>query len=52
MKRVFDFVVCLIGLILLSPLMLVLSLLIVHDSPGGIFSRREGWTVWKDIQNL
>lgn len=41
MKRVFDFVVSLIGLILLSPIMLVLSLLIVIDSKGGVFFRGE-----------
>lgn len=41
MKRAFDFVVSVIGLIVLSPVMLVLSVLIVLDSPGGVFFRGE-----------
>lgn len=39
MKRVFDFSVSLIGLIILSPVFLVLSIIIVLDSPGGVFFR-------------
>lgn len=39
MKRAFDFLVSLIGLIVLSPVFLVLSLIIVLDSPGGVFFR-------------
>lgn len=41
MKRFFDFCVSLIGLIVLSPIMLILALLIVIDSPGGVFFRGE-----------
>lgn len=39
MKRLFDIVVSLFGLIVLSPIMLVLALIIVIDSPGGVFFR-------------
>lgn len=39
MKRIFDFVVSLIGLIIISPLFLFISLLIVFDSKGGVFFR-------------
>ena len=37
LKRVFDFFGALIGLILLSPLFLILALLIKLDSPGPVF---------------
>ena len=40
-KRGFDFLVALIGLILLSPLFLVLSVMIIRDSRGGVFFRGE-----------
>ncbi len=39
MKRVFDILVSGLGIILLSPIMLVLSIVIVTDSPGGVFFR-------------
>ena len=39
MKRAFDIFVSLIGLIVLSPVFLILSLIIVIDSPGGVFFR-------------
>ena len=39
MKRAFDFFVSLIGLIILSPVFIILSLVIVLDSPGGVFFR-------------
>lgn len=39
MKRLFDIVVSLIGLIVLSPFFLILALIIVIDSPGGVFFR-------------
>lgn len=39
MKRTFDFVVSLTGLILLSPLFLILAIIIVLDSKGGVFFR-------------
>lgn len=41
MKRLFDFVVSLIGLIVLSPVMAVIALCIVADSKGGVFFRGE-----------
>lgn len=46
MKRVFDFFVSLIGLIVLSPVFLIISLIIVIDSKGGVFFR--GVRVGKD----
>ena len=39
MKRLFDFFVSLIGIIILSPVFLIISLIIVIDSPGGVFFR-------------
>lgn len=39
MKRAFDIFISLIGLIVLSPVFVVLSLMIVIDSPGGVFFR-------------
>ncbi|MGF0105320.1 sugar transferase [Ligilactobacillus ruminis] len=41
LKRIFDIVVSLVLIVLLSPLLLVLSILIVLDSKGGIFYRQE-----------
>lgn len=41
MKRIFDFMASLIGLIILSPVFLVLSILIVLDSSGGVFFRGQ-----------
>lgn len=41
MKRIFDFTTSLIGLIILSPIFLVLSILIVLDSSGGVFFRGQ-----------
>ena len=40
-KRIFDIVVSLVLIVLLSPLLLVLSILIVLDSKGGVFYRQE-----------
>ena len=40
-KRIFDFFTALIMLILLTPLMLVISLMIKIDSPGSVFYRQE-----------
>lgn len=40
-KRVFDIVVSLIMIILCSPILLIISILIVKDSKGGIFYRQE-----------
>lgn len=39
MKRLFDVVCSLIGLIILSPLFLILSIVIATTSPGGVFFR-------------
>lgn len=39
MKRAFDILVSLTGLIVLSPVFLILALLVVLDSPGGVFFR-------------
>lgn len=41
MKRTFDLTMSVLGLILLSPLFALLSLLIALDSPGGVFFRGE-----------
>ncbi len=41
MKRMFDIVVASTMLVLLSPLMLIISILIVKDSKGAIFYRQE-----------
>ena len=40
-KRAFDIVASMLGLIVLSPVMLVLALMIVLDSRGGVFFRGE-----------
>ncbi len=40
-KRAFDIVCSLLGLIVLSPLLLVVSLLVALTSPGGVFFRQE-----------
>ncbi|MGM0583003.1 MAG: sugar transferase [Bacteroidota bacterium] len=44
MKRIFDFFVALIGLVLLSPLWILIALAIVLDSKGGVLyvSKRVG----------
>ncbi len=39
MKRAFDIFVSAIGLLVLSPVFLILALVIVIDSPGGVFFR-------------
>ena len=40
-KRVFDIVVSLIMIILCSPILLIISILVVKDSKGGVFYRQE-----------
>lgn len=40
-KRVFDIVVSLIMIILCSPILLIISILIVKESKGGVFYRQE-----------
>lgn len=41
LKRVFDIVVSMIMIILCSPILLIISILIVKDSKGGVFYRQE-----------
>jgi len=41
MKRAFDIVLAMLGLLLLSPLLLLVALLIRLDSPGPIFFKQE-----------
>ena len=45
-KRVFDITLAIILLVLFSPLLLILSFLIVVDSPGGVFFRQERITAY------
>lgn len=40
-KRIFDIVISLIMIILCSPILLIISILIVKDSKGGVFYRQE-----------
>jgi len=40
-KRVFDFIFALIGIIILSPMFIIVSIFIVIDSQGGIFAKLE-----------
>ena len=40
-KRVFDIIVSLIMIILCLPILLIISILIVKDSKGGVFYRQE-----------
>lgn len=40
-KRIFDFLLSLIGLILLSPIFIIIAFWIMADSSGGIFYRQE-----------
>lgn len=39
MKRIFDLSVSIFGLVILSPIFLILSIVIMADSPGGVFFR-------------
>lgn len=39
LKRVFDIIASLLGLIIISPLFLVIAVIIKIDSPGGVFFR-------------
>lgn len=41
MKRIFDFIVSLAGLTFLLPVFMILAVMIVLDSPGGVFFRGE-----------
>ena len=40
-KRLFDFLVATVGLVLLSPLLLIVAILIKFDSPGPVFFGQE-----------
>ncbi len=46
LKRIFDIVLASMILIVLAPVMLIISLMIVVDSPGGIFYRQERVTTY------
>lgn len=48
-KRVFDIVVSMIMIILCSPILLIISILIVKDSKGGVFYRQERVTQYGRI---
>ncbi|MDP1745549.1 MAG: sugar transferase, partial [Bacteroidota bacterium] len=39
-KRIFDIVFSFIGLVLLLPFFIIIALLIVIDSPGGVFYKQ------------
>jgi lipopolysaccharide/colanic/teichoic acid biosynthesis glycosyltransferase len=39
-KRLFDIIASLIGIIILSPILLVIALLVIIDSKGGVFYRQ------------
>ena len=41
LKRMFDIVVSTVLLILVSPILVILSVMIVADSKGGVFYRQE-----------
>ena len=49
MKRCFDVVVAAVMLVCLSPIMLIIALAIVLDSPGGVFYRQERVTQYGKI---
>ena len=40
-KRIFDFVISLIALIVLSPVMLIIALIVKIDSPGPVFFKQK-----------
>lgn len=46
LKRIFDICVAFIMLLLLSPIMIILSVFIALDSPGGVFYRQERITTY------
>ncbi len=49
-KRLFDIVAALLGIIILSPLLLIIALLIAIDSRGGIFYKQS--RVGKDMKEF
>lgn len=48
-KRIFDFTVALAMVVLLSPVLIIISLLIVKDSKGGVFYRQKRVTQYGRI---
>ncbi|MBR5983615.1 MAG: sugar transferase [Bacteroidales bacterium] len=50
MKRLFDIVCSFVGLLILSPLLLIVALLVVTTSRGGVFYRQV--RVGKDFRNF
>ena len=46
MKRLFDVIFSALGLVVISPLLLIISIIIIMTSPGGVFFR--GVRVGKD----
>lgn len=49
LKRIFDIVVSLVMLIVLSPIMIILAIAIITDSKGGVFFRQERVTQYGKI---
>lgn len=49
MKRCFDVIVAAVMLVCLSPIMLMIALAIVLDSPGGVFYRQERVTQYGKV---
>jgi lipopolysaccharide/colanic/teichoic acid biosynthesis glycosyltransferase len=47
LKRIFDILISLILILFFSPLALVVSIIIVIDSPGGVFFRQKRITQYK-----
>lgn len=48
-KRIIDIVLSLVGLVLLSPLLLIIALLIKLDSKGRCCLNKKGWQKVKHI---
>ena len=51
-KRVFDFILALLGLIILSPLFLVVAVAIKIDDPGPVFFKQKRVGINKTYFNL
>lgn len=51
-KRAFDFIAALTGLVVLSPLFALCAVGIKLDSPGGVFYRQERYTINKKRFNI
>ena len=48
-KRIIDIVLSFVGLVLLSPLLLIIALLIKLDSKGPVLFKQKGWQKVKHI---